>query len=102
MVTLSQASVDVDIGGTFTDCLVSYDGQTLFTKTPTTTYDLSVGFMRALREASFSLGLSLEELLEAVQIVRYSTTLAMNRLIEMKGPRLGLITTAGFEDTLST
>lgn len=102
MVTLRQASVDVDIGGTFTDCLVSYDGQNLFTKTQTTTYDLSVGFMRALREAASSVGVSLEELLEAVQIIRYSTTLAMNRLIEMKGPRLGLITTAGFEDTMFT
>ena len=34
-------------------------------------------------------------------MVRYSTTLAVNRLIERKGPRLGLFTTEDFEDTLS-
>src|SRR6516162_6201072 len=35
----------------------------------------------------------------SIEMVRYSTTIAMNRLIERKGPRLGLITTEGHEDT---
>src|SRR6185503_5664686 len=33
-------------------------------------------------------------------IIRYSTTIAMNRLIEKRGPRLGLITTEGHEDVV--
>jgi N-methylhydantoinase A len=33
-------------------------------------------------------------------MIRYSTTIAMNRLIEKKGPRLGLITTEGHEDVV--
>ena len=41
-----------------------------------------------------------EELLPDVGLVRYSTTVAMNRLIERKGPRLGLITTEGHEDSI--
>jgi len=56
--------------------------------------------MQALRETVTSLGISLEELLEETETIRYSTTMAINRLIERKGPRLGLFTTEGFEDTL--
>ena len=32
--------------------------------------------------------------------LRYSTTVGTNALIERTGPKLGLITTAGFEDTI--
>lgn len=39
-----------------------------------------------------------EEILAQVESVRYGTTLGTNALIERTGPRLGLITTAGFED----
>lgn len=93
-------TINVDIGGTFTDCLIIYGDRMAFGKAPTTTYDLSKGFMQALRQTVVSLNISLEELLESTDMVRYSTTLAVNRLIERKGPRLGLFTTEGFEDTL--
>ena len=96
----NRASINVDIGGTFTDCLITYGDQMVFGKAPTTTYDLSKGFMQALRETVGSLGISLQDLLESTEMIRYSTTLAINRLIERKGPRLGLFTTEGFEDTL--
>ena len=96
-----RASINVDIGGTFTDCLITYGDKMVFGKAPTTTYDLSRGFMQALRETVVSLDISLEDLLESTDMVRYSTTLAVNRLIERKGPRLGLFTTENFEDTLS-
>jgi len=96
-----RASINVDIGGTFTDCLITYGDSMVFGKAPTTSYDLSKGFMQALRETVVSLGISLEDLLETTDMVRYSTTLAVNRLIERKGPRLGLFTTENFEDTLA-
>lgn len=95
-----RATINVDIGGTFTDCLIIYGDKMVFGKAPTTTYDLSKGFLQALRQTVVSLGISLEDLLESTDMVRYSTTLAVNRLIERKGPRLGLFTTEGFEDTL--
>jgi N-methylhydantoinase A/acetophenone carboxylase len=44
--------------------------------------------------------LKTEELLPEIDMIRYSTTIAMNRLIERKGPRLGLITTEGHEDVV--
>ena len=55
-----KASINVDIGGTFTDCLIVYDDQMVFGKAPTTTYDLSKGFMQALRETVGSLNITLE------------------------------------------
>jgi N-methylhydantoinase A/oxoprolinase/acetone carboxylase beta subunit len=95
-----RASINVDIGGTFTDCVIIYGDKIVSGKAPTTGYDLSKGFMQALRETVASLNIPLEELLESTEMILYSTTMAINRLIERKGPRLGLFTTEGFEDTL--
>ena len=53
---------------------------------PTTPYDLSVGFMQVVEEAADEAGLSLEDLVGQVETVRYSTTVAMNRLLERSGP----------------
>jgi N-methylhydantoinase A/acetophenone carboxylase len=91
-------SIDVDIGGTFTDCYIEVNGHRSYAKSPTTTYNLSVGFMRALREAAQKIKTTPEKMLPLAGILRYSTTLAMNKLIERTGPKLGLITTEGFED----
>ena len=98
--TVAHATIDVDVGGTFTDALVTFDGRVAKAKASTTSYNLSVGFMRALEAAAVELGTDLAALLAATEMVRYSTTVALNRLLERKGPRLGLITTAGFEDTI--
>jgi N-methylhydantoinase A/oxoprolinase/acetone carboxylase beta subunit len=94
-----SASIDIDIGGTFTDCFVTHEGQRIWCKTRTTTYDLSVGMNEVIAEASSRLGIDVDTLLADTGIIRYSTTLAMNRLIEHKGPKLGLLMTGGFEDT---
>lgn len=91
-------SIDVDIGGTFTDCFVQFEGRRAYAKSPTTEYDLSVGFMRAFRDAARQLDTDPLVLVPQADMVRYSTTLAMNKLIERTGPKLGFITTEGFED----
>jgi len=94
-------SINVDVGGTFTDFFCSGDGgDILVTKTPSTHYDLGVGFMKGLGDLSRAYGLSLSEFLGRSKTVRYCTTVGTNALIERTGPKLGLITTAGFEDTL--
>jgi N-methylhydantoinase A/acetophenone carboxylase len=93
-------SIDIDVGGTFTDFVLTLDGERTFAKAPTTPYDLSVCFMNAIEEGAAEAGLSLEDLLPRIDVVRYSTTVAMNRLIERKGPRVGLITTEGHEDAI--
>jgi N-methylhydantoinase A/oxoprolinase/acetone carboxylase beta subunit len=95
-----SGSLEIDIGGTFTDCYVRLDERETWCKTRTTPFDLSQGMSLAIAEAATRLGLPTRELLEEIEIIRYSTTLAMNKLIERKGPRLALIATEGFEDTL--
>jgi len=96
-----NATIDVDIGGTFTDCFVRVaDGRMAATKTPTTGYRLAVGFMRALKTAAGELGLEVGDLLSATETIRYSTTVAMNTLLQRTGPRLGLVATEGFHDVL--
>jgi N-methylhydantoinase A/oxoprolinase/acetone carboxylase beta subunit len=91
-------TIDIDVGGTFTDMVLTLDGETSYRKVPTTPYDLSVGFMQVVEEAASEAGVSLEDLVGRVETVRYSTTVAMNRLLERSGPRVALITTEGHED----
>ena len=93
-------TIDVDIGGTFTDIVMICEGKQIFRKVPTTPYDLSVGFMKAIEEGAKGFGKTVTEILPEINMIRYSTTVAMNRLIERKGPRLGLITTEGHEDAI--
>jgi len=93
-------SADIDVGGTFTDAVLTLDGQRWIGKAPTTPYDLSVCFVNAIEEVALETGQALESLLPRLDIIRYSTTVAMNRLIERRGPRVGLITTEGHEDAI--
>ncbi len=94
-------SISVDIGGTFTDFYArSEDGKTQITKTPSTHYDLSVGFMKGMKTLARSFGKGLPDFLGDTDAVRYCTTVGTNALIERTGPKLGFITTAGFEDAI--
>ena len=93
-------SIDIDVGGTFTDLVLTFGEKRVIAQSPTTPYDLSVCFINVLEDGDDQLGLDLEELLPDIEVVRYSTTVAMNRLIERKGPRLGLMTTEGHEEAI--
>lgn len=92
--------VSVDIGGTFTDCSLVWDGEFVEAKSLTTHQNLALGFNKSLERAFQHLGLSLGDVMTGVDSVRYATTLGTNALIERKGPKVGLLTTAGFEATV--
>lgn len=92
--------VSVDIGGTFTDCFVVWDGQYIETKALTTHHNLALGFNEALGKSCKTLGVELEDILSSVDSVRYATTLGTNALIEHKGPKIGMLVTAGYEATV--
>lgn len=92
--------VSVDIGGTFTDCFVAWGDQCVQAKALSTHHNLAIGFNHALEDASAQLGVEVAELLAGVDSVRYATTLGTNALIERKGPRIGLLVTAGFISTV--
>jgi len=93
-------SIDIDVGGTFTDFVLTLDGERHIAKCPTTPHDLSVGFLNAVEAGGDKVGLSVEELLPRIDIIRYSTTVALNRLLQRQGPRIGLLTTEGHEDAI--
>jgi len=93
-------SIDIDVGGTFTDLVLTLGGERVIGKCPTTPHDLSIGFIDAIEAGGERVGLSVEELLPRIDIIRYSTTVALNRLLQRQGPRIGLLTTEGHEDAV--
>jgi len=91
----------VDIGGTFTDCVVIDDeGTVTISKTPSTPGDFSSGFFDSLRLAAETKGLSLEELMRDTVTLSHGTTVATNAVVEHRGSKVGLITTAGHGDAI--
>lgn len=93
-------SIDVDIGGTFTDGFFS-DGERVHTaKVLTTPYDVTDGFMSCVAVGSADIGLQLTELLRRTSIVRVSTTIGTNLLVQRAGPKVALLVTKGHETDL--
>jgi N-methylhydantoinase A len=94
--------VGVDIGGTFTDCVVMDEqGGVTLGKALSTPEDFAVGALNAVRDAAVNLGLSSEvDVLRTTQFFFHACTVADNTLITRTGPKAGLLTTKGFGDTL--
>lgn len=93
--------VCIDVGGTFTDCIVLDSDRHLGQfKSPTTPEDPSVGCLNALAKAAGVYGHSLASFLENVELLIHGTTLATNTLINRDGAKTGMITTKGFRDVL--
>lgn len=93
--------VCIDVGGTFTDCIVlDSDGALGQYKAPTTPTDPSVGLTNALAKAAAGHGQQLNEFLGQVELIIQGTTLATNTLINRNGAKTGFITTAGFRDII--
>jgi N-methylhydantoinase A len=90
----------VDIGGTFTDAVAVCDGQAWSAKAPTTPQSLSDGVLEACHLVARAAGRPLEETLSTTVRFGLGTTAVTNTLASRTGRRLGLLTTAGFEDVL--
>ena len=97
---MSAYTVDIDIGGTFTDGLIA-DGSSVWSaKALTTPHDLTEGLLECLGQAAGDMRLPLKDLLRRTRVLRLSTTLGTNCLVQRSGPRLGLLVTAGHEADL--
>lgn len=93
--------VGVDIGGTFTDCVVlGADGCITATKAPSTPGNFSAGMLASLRVAAERLGLPFGRFCRRIDVLTHGTTVGTNTLIQRKGARVGLITTRGHEDAI--
>jgi N-methylhydantoinase A len=94
-------TIGIDVGGTFTDLVAIDDsGRTIFAKSPSTPHDQSVGVMVGLEELARRLGLSTEEMLGKTERIVHGTTVATNALLERKGAKVALLTTAGHRDVI--
>ncbi|MDX2154997.1 MAG: hydantoinase/oxoprolinase family protein [Hyphomicrobiaceae bacterium] len=89
--------VGVDIGGTFTDIVLLGSDGTIHTKKISSSvgnYAQAIvdGLAEVFAESRLA-GRDIEE-------IRHGTTVASNAILEMKGAKVGLITTKGFRDAL--
>jgi N-methylhydantoinase A len=82
----------VDVGGTFTDLVALVDGRLVTAKVPSTPRNQASGVLRALEGAGIDPG--------AVAAFAHGSTVATNALLERRGARTALVTTAGFRDVI--
>jgi len=88
----------VDVGGTFTDLLLINEesGATHTAKVPSTPEDSSIGVLNGIARICDESGIDPKD----VNRVMHGTTVATNAVLTGKGAKVGLVTTAGYEDTL--
>ena len=91
----------IDVGGTFTDCLVLEEsGQLQRFKASTTPDDPTVGFFAAVSKAAAHYGQNLNQFVSEIEQIVHGTTLGTNTLITGRGAKVGMITTKGFRDSV--
>lgn len=94
-------TIGIDVGGTFTDIVVSAaDGDIIVAKAATTPGDQSDGVMDGLALAAERLGVSAADLLGVTSRIVHGTTAATNALLEGKTARVGMLTTEGHRDVI--
>lgn len=81
----------VDTGGTFTDMVLLQEGTFRVHKVLSTPADPSRAIMEGLRHLG---------VLDRLDVLVHGSTVATNAVLEQKGVRTGLVTTAGFCDVL--
>ena len=93
--------IGIDVGGTFTDLVVVDEaGKLTHAKSASTPADQSVGVMQGLALVAEELGIDFGTLLGRTERIVHGTTVATNALLERKGARVGLLTSAGHIDVL--
>ena len=93
--------VGVDIGGTFTDCVVIDEGGAAVTaKSPSTPDDFARGMIDAIGAAAQKLGLAPGALYPEIALLSHGTTVGTNAVVQKRGAKVGLITTKGHNDVI--
>ena len=93
--------VGIDVGGTFTDFLLTSDEEHAeIYKVLSTVDDPSIGLMNGLAEMAQAKTLTLEEFIKKVTTIVHGTTVTTNAVLTRKGAKTGLLTTKGLRDAL--
>jgi N-methylhydantoinase A len=91
----------IDIGGTFTDCLVADEsGEIRIFKAPTTPGAFHLGFIDVLHVAAAGLGLDQRDFIAAIETLVHGSTVSTNALVEGKVARTGVLLNEGHQDIL--
>jgi N-methylhydantoinase A len=94
-------TIGIDVGGTFTDIVVSTTGSgTIIAKAATTPEDQSDGVLDGIALAAERLCLTTGDLLRRTSRIVHGTTVGTNALLEGKAARVGMLTTAGHRDII--
>ena len=103
--------IGVDTGGTFTDCVVLEGGEVKVLKVFSTPADASSAIVQGVRQLAgdkaparrggrgSDVRKGREAALARLEVI-HGTTVGTNSLLERRGARVALVTTAGFEDLL--
>jgi len=96
-----SVKVGIDVGGTFTDFLLSREGEEprIF-KVLSTPDDPSIGLINGLTEIADDAGQSITEFARSIDTVVHGTTVTTNAVLTRTGARTGLLTTYGVRDAL--
>jgi N-methylhydantoinase A len=87
----------VDVGGTFTDAVLAFDGRIVTAKAPSTPQDQSEGVMNAVAAVLERAGQGAEQ----VEAFAHGMTVATNALLEGRAARTALVATEGFTDLIA-
>lgn len=92
----------IDVGGTFTDCLILDEetGSLQAFKAPTTPHDPTAGLLHSLEKAARASGKPLQDFLREIDLIIHGTTLATNALLTGRGVKTGMLTTKNFRDII--
>jgi N-methylhydantoinase A len=82
--------IAIDTGGTFTDCVWVEHGRVRMLKVFSTPADPSLAIAEAIKKIATDAAITL----------LHGTTVGTNTLLQRKGARVALVTTAGFEDAI--
>ncbi len=93
--------VGVDIGGTFTDCVViDAEGAVTTAKSPSVPGDFAAGMIDAVTLAAEKLGETPRDFFQKISLLSHGTTIGTNAIVQKRGAKIGLITTRGHQDVI--
>ncbi len=96
-----EFKIGIDVGGTFTDFLLTSENKNPeIYKVLSTPDDPSVGLMNGLSEMAKAHDLDLKDFIKKVTTIVHGTTVTTNAVLTRKGAKTGLLTTKGLRDAL--
>ncbi len=96
-----RLKIGIDVGGTFTDFLVTEESrEPRVYKVLSTPSAPSIGLVNGLQEIADDQSVSLTKLAQSIETIVHGTTVTTNAVLTRTGAKTGLITTEGVHDAL--